>query len=455
MPKKCCRNEAMRRSSHRFSGGPGCGRWIALAGLLLAGGGTPGRVFGQELGPGQLPLELRSDGEEVVAGLRELAEANRDSVLEIYAPPRQLVGLGTVISADGLLLAKASELIGKTGTPEDLVVRNAGHRSGNITLLGVDLDSDLILLKTDLAGVKPVAWSRRDPQLADWVFAYTGRLRTIATGVISADSRELTSSGAFLGVSLHPDPEANNQARVAQVMPGSAAEVAGILVGDYLVGLEGQPSADAEALTDSLRHFMPGAKISLMVEREGTRYQTQVELGYRSSFERQMNSNAQISGQVSERQNGFGRIYQHSALLSPQTMGGPLLDLDGHCVGVNIARLDRTATVALPPEQVLLALRRMESRQAELAGIIQALAADWQRVVEEQDARRAAAEAKALQTAEAQAGQGATPGTPETGPPEEAEADAGHAPAAGAAALEAAAKLGASAGGDSAKAGQP
>mgnify|MGYP001297124158 CR=1 FL=1 len=34
--------------------------------------------------------------------------------------------------------------------------------------------------------------------------------------------------------------------------------------------------------------------------------------------------------------------------VGPADMGGPLLDLDGHVLGLNIARVDRVTTFALP-----------------------------------------------------------------------------------------------------------
>ncbi len=43
-------------------------------------------------------------------------------------------------------------------------------------------------------------------------------------------------------------------------------------------------------------------------------------------------------------------MLQHDLPLSPIDMGSPLLDLEGHVIGINIARVDRVTTFALPSE---------------------------------------------------------------------------------------------------------
>ena len=58
---------------------------------------------------------------------------------------------------------------------------------------------------------------------------------------------------------------------------------------------------------------------------------------------------------------------QHDAVLSPQDCGGPLVDLDGKVVGINIARAGRVETYALPSKlarSVLASLRLQAARSA-------------------------------------------------------------------------------------------
>src|SRR5690606_2757200 len=49
---------------------------------------------------------------------------------------------------------------------------------------------------------------------------------------------------------------------------------------------------------------------------------------------------------------GFSRVFTHDSRLHPTEMGGPLVDLRGQLYGVNIARLSRTSTLALPVDEI-------------------------------------------------------------------------------------------------------
>ena len=48
----------------------------------------------------------------------------------------------------------------------------------------------------------------------------------------------------------------------------------------------------------------------------------------------------------------FKRILQHDIGLSERSVGGPLLDLDGRCVGMNIAYANRAETFAIPTKEL-------------------------------------------------------------------------------------------------------
>jgi serine protease Do len=55
-----------------------------------------------------------------------------------------------------------------------------------------------------------------------------------------------------------------------------------------------------------------------------------------------------LGGQLSQRRAGFPSVLQHDTVLRPNECGGPLVDLDGRAVAVNIARAGRVASYAVP-----------------------------------------------------------------------------------------------------------
>ena len=57
---------------------------------------------------------------------------------------------------------------------------------------------------------------------------------------------------------------------------------------------------------------------------------------------------------------GFASAIQHDTVLTPEQCGGPLLDLSGKAIGINIARASRTKSYALPTDLVRAAIDEMQ-----------------------------------------------------------------------------------------------
>jgi len=51
---------------------------------------------------------------------------------------------------------------------------------------------------------------------------------------------------------------------------------------------------------------------------------------------------------VSLRRHGFPAVFAHDGRLSPSQCGGPVVNLAGEVIGLNIARADNTRTLAIP-----------------------------------------------------------------------------------------------------------
>ena len=66
-----------------------------------------------------------------------------------------------------------------------------------------------------------------------------------------------------------------------------------------------------------------------------------------------------LGGKLSVRRFGFPLAFQHDTVLRPADCGGPVVDLDGHVVGFNIARAGRTESYALPADAVQGVLKEL------------------------------------------------------------------------------------------------
>ena len=66
-----------------------------------------------------------------------------------------------------------------------------------------------------------------------------------------------------------------------------------------------------------------------------------------------------MSGDYSKRRDSFPRVLQTDIPFSARTIGGPLLNLDGECVGMNIARANRAESFAIPVEELREVLKKL------------------------------------------------------------------------------------------------
>ena len=71
---------------------------------------------------------------------------------------------------------------------------------------------------------------------------------------------------------------------------------------------------------------------------------------------------AHEGGPLSQRRSDFSRVIEHDCLVMPNQCGGPLVDVHGQAIGVNIARASRVSSYALPKDVVVTALKRMRDR---------------------------------------------------------------------------------------------
>jgi S1-C subfamily serine protease len=158
---------------------------------------------------------------------------------------------------------------------------------------------------------------------------------------------------ALAGIKIQVGPPG---AHIREVSRGSAAEKAGLKVKDVVISMGDQKIKDTNTMMDLLRRTKPDQEIKLKVLRDGKELELKATLGKRPAnpfggadrgeFQNRM------GGALSERRGGFPVILQHDTVLKPTDCGGPLVDLDGNIIGINIARAGRTESYALPSETV-------------------------------------------------------------------------------------------------------
>ena len=72
---------------------------------------------------------------------------------------------------------------------------------------------------------------------------------------------------------------------------------------------------------------------------------------------------------MSENRKDFPNALQHALTLRPNECGGPLIDLDGKLVGVNIARGGRVKSYAIPTSDLRKVIAKLNDQRNETADL--------------------------------------------------------------------------------------
>lgn len=299
-------------------------------------------------------------GDALLTSFSPTVATARYSVVQILLDEKP-AALGVVVDTNGLIITKASEL--KEGK---LTAQLADGRTAALTGLVNDARNDVALVKLDVTGLKPVIWSDETVALGQWMVTTGTGTKPEAVGVLSAATRKLHRR-AIIGVLL--DVEAP-QARIAEVQRNYGAAQAGLQAGDVILLVNGTPVKDSDELRTTLRDFHAGQIIELLVRRENQEFYASVEMKPESAsvtLSRGRGSGRsgganRFVGELSQRAEDFELAMQHDTVLQPWQCGGPLLNLDGKAVGLNIARAGRIASYALPASLVKRIIAELKSR---------------------------------------------------------------------------------------------
>jgi serine protease Do len=113
-------------------------------------------------------------------------------------------------------------------------------------------------------------------------------------------------------------------------------------------------------LVENIRRRSPGDVVQLSITRDGQPQVIAVTLSHPfGTFLSQFAQQIRMGGELSLRRDGFDAVFAHDTVLRPTDCGGPLLDLTGRAVGLNIARSARTETLALPADVVQASLQQL------------------------------------------------------------------------------------------------
>ena len=292
---------------------------------------------------------------KVLAAFRDVVKDPAQSTVRIFADGRK-AALGAVVDQSGFVVTKASELKGK------LECQLQDGRRVTADIVGKDPSVDLALLKIDATKLHTIAWAETsDATVGSWLITPGLEIDPVAIGVVSVGARKIQAPSGALGVQLD---QKDDVARIEKVMPESAAERAGMQNGDTVLKVNGKDIKGRQNLIETVRAFMPGERIDVVVKRGDKEVTLTVTLGnlaqlFHGNERAEFQNN--LGGALSERRAGFALAIQHDTVLRPADCGGPIVDLDGKCLGINIARAGRVESYALPASLVREVVQKLKT----------------------------------------------------------------------------------------------
>lgn len=286
---------------------------------------------------------------ETLVQFDPVSAQQHQSVVEVWKSG-EWVAMGTVVDASGVILTKASEL----GDKKDITVVLHDQTTASAQVTKVDKTNDLAILTIPRTRLTPVRWSNTQPLNGTFLVTPAIDGSTLAIGTYSSTPRALSGTKqGYLGVKPQTVP---GGVMLVEVSQNEAAERAGLKNGDVVTSIADHRIVDVTDLVNEIRNHQAGDAVVIEFLREGNPKATTAVLadrnfsGKRAARFKMMN---RLGAIPSERADRFPWVFQHDTPLFPEQCGGPILDIDGNVVGINIARGGRAASYGIPSAQLI------------------------------------------------------------------------------------------------------
>jgi serine protease Do len=335
-------------------------RRILLAAAVSFGLFAPAPLFAQRRDRERTSSEdLPRTSPKVMSAFGEVVANPSKATVRILCDGKE-VALGAVVGADGWIITKATEL------KEKPAVKFKDGRTLDARVVGIHDPYDLALLKVDAKNLPTISWGdTKNAVPGNFVAAPGPSDMPVAIGVVSVAARKVraidmppvNSNSGFLGVQME---SVDNGVKIVLVVPKSPAEKAGIKVNDVIFKVDDKLIPDMETMQDTIMRYKAGDEPTIMIRRDSKEIEVKAKLDKRQGDARADFQN-RLGGSLSDRRGGFPMILQHDTVLKPNECGGPLVDLDGKTIGINVARAGRVETYAAPAEAIVALLPDMKA----------------------------------------------------------------------------------------------
>lgn len=301
----------------------------------------------------QLRRPFWMQGRQLRQAFSEITKTPQRWTVKLFSES-ETVAYGTIISADGWIVTKGSQIQQAT-----LCELPDGRRLP-FTYVGFDISLDLALIQVETEGLSAVQWETDSPKLGAWLISVDTSSTPIGVGVMSVPRRKIPRSDVrgVLGIQL----VIQDEPVIERVFPNSGGKAAGLQPGDQVLQVNDTKITGRRQLVETIGTYRPGDSILLKLIRNDETITVSATLTHPfGDFLSRIAFQEQMGGPLSFRRDDFPAVYQQDTVLAPEECGGPVVNLDGKAVGINIARAGRTATYVLPADLILEKIEDLKS----------------------------------------------------------------------------------------------
>jgi serine protease Do len=214
---------------------------------------------------------------------------------------------------------------------------------------------DLALIKVDAKDLKPVKFKTDDIGVGTMLVAAGIDENPVSVGVLSVPVRNMDDSQkGFVGVGLKESPKGKGVV-IQTVVENGPGEKAGLEINDTVLAIDGTVVNHPHELMRLIAAKGPGevAKLNVAPQQGGDPVDVEVTLGSREDMKKAfpggmgVDPTAQMGSDLSNKAANFPNVLQNDLGINADQCGGPVVDIDGNVVGVNIARSGRISTLML------------------------------------------------------------------------------------------------------------
>lgn len=314
---------------------------------------------------GQLGGPMSAGPDEFFASslkaLEPVVKKNKDTTALVTIDGKP-VALGTVISPNGRILTKNAE------TEKGKLMIQIGGDEYEAKVLKRFPRRDLALLKIDAEQLRSVRFQIEEPPLGSILTASGPQGEPLGIGLLSVSGRAMAKVG-FIGIQAG---EAEKGVLIDKLVAGGAAADAGLKDKDVITHFDGKKVGDPVAFGHLIRGRKAGETLKVDYLRDGKPGKATVTLKERTMRDNATNDPRmkRSLGRLSERTSGYPDAIQHDIPLPPELCGGPLFNLKGKCIGINVSRAGRTKTYAIPADEIveMLKIKAAPKSQLKVAG---------------------------------------------------------------------------------------